>query len=917
MNRSSFPSHANAEIIEASYQAWLKDPNSVDPTWRAFFQGFTLGTNGPSPVAALSAAAAEESQSHATAPIIDSPRQSRVHHLISTYRSIGHFEAHLDPLGDPPPIHPKLTLASFGLSDDDLDTSYDIGTYLGGGQMKLRDILIALRTTYCDRIGVEYTHIQDGTRRRWLQERVETCGLRPAYDAETRQRFLRTLVQAEQFERFLHRTFVGAKRFSVEGGETVMNALEQLLHRAPGLRITDLVLGMAHRGRLNVLVNLCGKKAEHLFRAFNENHIPDTTHGDGDVKYHLGYEGERTVDGKAVAITLAYNPSHLEAVNPVVLGRARARVDLQDKATRAQTLPVLIHGDAAFAGQGVVMETLNLAGLKGYAVGGTIHLVTNNQVGFTTNPDEGRTGRHCTEIAKFTEAPILHANGDDPDAVVLATEIALEYRQQFGADAVVDIVCYRRYGHNETDEPLFTQPVLYKNIAAHPSVTELYASRLTQAGSTPDGALALLRTEFDVLLESAQNRALEALKVEIAERQKNPFGVRPFNSPYEHVVPTAVSAELLGKVAPHLWQTPPDFAPNPKIKRLLDTKAEAFKSGANFDWSLGEGLAFASLLAEGHPIRLSGQDVERGTFSHRHAVLHDPSNDAEYCPLSSLGGARIELVNSSLSEYAVLGFDYGYSLEAPDSLVIWEAQFGDFANGAQIVIDQFIASAESKWNQTSGLVMLLPHGYEGQGPEHSSARLERFLQLCAENNMQIVQPTTPAQLFHALRRQVKAEHRKPLVVLTPKSLLRLKACVSELKDFTGGRFETILADPKPAPKTERLILCSGKVFYELDTERTNRKDTTTTIARIEQFYPFDAESLKKLHQQYGSPAKVVWVQDEPQNMGGWSFISPLIENVLKLKPIYAGRDSAASPAVGALSVHKLEQADLIRQAFTA
>jgi len=620
---------------------------------------------------------------------------------------------------------------------------------------------------------------------------------------------------------------------------------------------------------------------------------------------------------KKVALTLAYNPSHLEAVNPVVLGRTRARIDLQENAPRSQALPILIHGDAAFSGQGIVMETLNLTSIKGYQVGGTIHFVSNNQVGFTTNPDEGRSGRHCTEIAKFTESPIFHANGDDPDAVALATEIALEYRQKFSADAVVDIVCYRRYGHNETDEPLFTQPVLYKNITSHPSVTELYSSRLTQSGSAPDGELLTLRTEFDVLLEAAQARAQEALKVEIAERQKTPVGLRPFQSPYEYQADTAVKAEVLQQVAPHLWQMPPDFAPNPKLKRLLDAKAEAFKSGQNFDWSLGEALAFGTLLQEGHSIRLSGQDCERGTFSHRHAVLHDPSNDAEYCPLNSISDTKIEIVNSSLSEYAILGFDYGYSLEAPASLVMWEAQFGDFANGAQIIIDQFIASAESKWGQTSGLVMLLPHGFEGQGPEHSSARLERFLQLCAENNLQVVQPTTPAQLFHALRRQVKTEHPKPLVVMTPKSLLRHKACVSQLQEFTQGRFHSFLADPKPAAKTERLILCSGKVYYDLEAERAQRQDTTTTLVRVEQFYPFDADSLRQLHAQLGKPSKVVWVQDEPMNMGGWSFISPLIEQAIGVRAVYAGRDAGASPAVGSNSVHKIEQADLIRQAFLA
>jgi 2-oxoglutarate dehydrogenase E1 component len=907
MKHLSVGTRWNADLVASYHERWTQDPLSVDAEWRTFFEGFELGLSLP-PKPGKSAPGPAGS--------VDAVAQFKVLAAIEAYRVLGHLQARINPLLDPQP-HFALTDKALGLDGIAPDRSFHTGDFLGGKTLALSEILTKLRAIYCGPIGVEFTHIQDGARRRWLQERTESCGLRPAYDADTRRRFLRTLVQAEQFERFLHRTFVGAKRFSVEGGETVMNALEQLLHRAPGLKITDLVVGMAHRGRLNVLVNLCGKKAEHLFRAFNEHHIPDTTHGDGDVKYHLGYEGERTVDGQPVAVTLAFNPSHLEAVNPVVLGRARARTDLQDKASRSQILPVLLHGDAAFAGQGIVMETLNLAGLKGYGVGGTLHLVTNNQVGFTTNPDEARTGRHCTEIAKFTESPIFHANGDDPDAVVLATELALEYRQQFGADAVVDIVCYRRYGHNETDEPFFTQPVLYRNIAAHPSVTELYASRLTQAGSAPDGELSKLRTENDVLLEASQARALEAIKAEIAERQQAPFGVRPFRSPYEHLVPTAVSAELLGKVAPHLWQMPPDFAPNPKIKRQLDLKAEAFKSGANFDWSLGEALALATLLAEGHPVRISGQDVERGTFSHRHAILHDPSNDAEYCPLNAVGGAAIELVNSSLSEYAVLGFDYGYSLEAPDSLVIWEAQFGDFANGAQIMIDQFIASAESKWNQTSGLVMLLPHGYEGQGPEHSSARLERFLQLCAENNLQVVQPSTPAQLFHALRRQVKAELRKPLIVMTPKSLLRHKACVSKLTDLTSGGFQAILPDPTPAAKTERLLLCSGKVYFELEAERATRKDTTTTIVRVEQFYPFDDTTLARLHDQYGEPKKVVWVQDEPRNMGGWSFVAPLIEETLELRPTYAGRDAGASPAVGSLSVHKIEQADLIRQAFEA
>ncbi len=909
MKHLSVGSRWNADLVAEYHERWKQDPQSVEADWRAFFEGFELGLSLPpktakgGPVVAGSA--------------VDAAGQFKVFAAIHAYRTLAHLQAKTNPLATPSPYF-ELTDKALGLDTLPPTQTFYTADFVGGQMLPVSEILAKLKDTYCGPIGAEYTHIQDGSRRRWLQERIETCGLRPAYDDAARRSFLRVIVQAEQFERFLHKTFVGAKRFSVEGGETLLVALERLISRSPGLGISDIVIGMAHRGRLNVLVNTCGKKSEHLFEGFSEHHIPDTTNGDGDVKYHLGYEGERAIDGKKVAITLAYNPSHLEAVNPVVLGRTRARVDLQGDGKRSSALPVLIHGDAAFAGQGIVMETFNFANVKGYAVGGTVHIVTNNQLGFTTSPEEARSGRHCTEIAKFAEAPILHVNGDDPDAVVLATEIALEYRQQFAADAVVDIVCYRRYGHNETDEPAFTQPVLYRTISNHSSLSELYASRLTTCGSAPDGELTSLRTEFEVMLNAAQERAKVAIAKEITDREKTPATVRPFQSPYDAKVDTTVPEALLQKVAPALWTMPPDFAPNPKIKRLLEAKAEAFKSGANFDWSLGEGLAFASLLAEGYPIRISGQDCERGTFSHRHAVLHDPSNDAEYCPLNAVsGGESIELVNSTLSEYAVLGFDYGYSLEAPDSLVIWEAQFGDFGNGAQIMIDQFIASAESKWGQTSGLVMLLPHGFEGQGPEHSSARLERFLQLCAENNLQVVQPSTPAQLFHALRRQVKAEHRKPLVVMTPKSLLRHKACVSTLSDLTQGSFEGILADPTPAAKTERLVLCSGKVFYELDAERTTRKDTATTIVRVEQFYPFDAAAVKKLHAHYGSPAKVVWVQDEPQNMAGWSFIAPLVESTIGIRPVYAGRDSAASPAVGALSVHKVEQADVIRQAFNA
>ncbi|MFZ9202238.1 MAG: 2-oxoglutarate dehydrogenase E1 component [Opitutales bacterium] len=907
MKHLSIGSRWNADLVERYHALWSKDAASVDAEWRAFFEGFELASTQPKPATGT-----------ATAGTGEADGQSTLLQAIHAYRAYGHLQANVNPLAATPG-HPELTDKALGLDALPADRVLHTGDFLGGQKLQVRQVLERLRETYCGAIGAEFMHIQDGERRRWLQQRIESSGLKPAYDKATKSRLISSVVRAEQFERFVHRTFVGAKRFSVEGGESMMPALEQVVERAPSLGVSEIVIGMAHRGRLNVLINTCGKKAESLFKEFSELHIPDTTTGDGDVKYHLGYENERvTSAGGKVNVVLAYNPSHLEAVNPVVLGRARARLDRRGDTTKRQSaLTVLIHGDSAMAGQGIVSETFNLSGLKGYRVGGTLHLVVNNQIGFTTEPDESRTGRYCTEIAKSVEAPVFHVNGDAPESVVLATEIALEYRARFGADAVVDIICFRKHGHNETDEPLFTQPTLYRQIASHPTLSDIYGARLAAEGSLSAEELNALRAGSEASLSVAQEKAQAALAEDQAKRGGKAPGVRPFQSPYVFEAGTAVSAETLAKVAPALWTVPAGFAPNPKIKRQLVAKAEAFKSGVNFDWSLGEGLAFATLLAEGHPIRISGQDSERATFSHRHAVLHDPETGAEDTPLSRAGKGTFEVVNSSLSEYAVLGFDYGYSLDRPGALTIWEAQFGDFANGAQIAIDQFIASAESKWRQTSNLTMLLPHGYEGQGPEHSSARLERFLQLCAENNLQVTYPSTPAQLFHALRRQVKREVRKPAVVMTPKSLLRNKACVSALADFTTGGFREFLADPAAPAKTERLVLCTGKVYYDLAEARAARKDTATALVRAEQLYPINRDLLRSLWEKLGKPSKVVWCQEEPRNMGAWSFISPVIEEVLGVRPVYAGRDAAASPAVGSLAIHKIEQADLLEQAFRA
>ena len=934
MNRSSLPTHANADLIEETYQAWLADHNSVDPTWRAFFQGFTLGSNGTSPAAALTAATHDRSQIHATEPIIDSLKQSRVHHLINTYRSIGHLEAHLDPLSDPPAAHPKLGLAQFDLGEADLDTSFDLGTYLGGGQMPLRDILLALRTTYSDRIGVEYTHIQDVDVCHWLQEKMESTRNQPDFSKAEKIRILRRVHKAELFERFLHTKYVGQKRFSLEGGETMVAAVDSIIEHCPKLGVVEVVMGMAHRGRLNILTSVMRKNFDVLFEQFSENYLPETVGGDGDVKYHLGYEAIlETASGKMVEVRLAANPSHLEIVNPVVEGKARARQRIRGAIDeRWRVLPLLIHGDAAFAGQGVVAETLNMSQLPGYTTGGTVHLVVNNQIGFTTEPRDSRSTRYCTDVAKLIEAPIFHVNGDDPEAVCHVARLALEFRVKFQRDVVIDMYCYRKHGHNETDEPAFTQPLLYRKISGHPPISTVLTRKLVAAGIISEAKADAIRAEYSAALEKnlesarASETAKSAQRAAAAEARKF-AGSNAIFQPGFHFksVPTGVRAALLAQAVAGLTTVPAGFKPNPKIKRFLDSRAAAHRDDGPIDWGFAEALAFGTLVLEGVPIRLSGQDCERGTFSHRHAVLHDMETGGTYAPLKNLDPrqARFCVYNSLLSEAAVLGFDYGYSLDYPDMLGIWEAQFGDFANGAQVVIDQFLAAGESKWQRTSGLVLLLPHGYEGQGPEHSSARLERFLQLCAEDNIQVANITTPANFFHALRRQVKRDVKKPLVVMSPKSLLRHPAATSRLAEFTSGGFQEIIDDPlfeAPAQtgepkKPARLILCSGKVYYDLCDYRAKKQITDTAIVRLEQLYPLHKNAIAKLADHY-TGARVVWCQEESQNMGAWSYIAPQLSEIFGFLPLYAGRDAAASPAVGALALHRFELAAFLQDAFS-
>jgi 2-oxoglutarate dehydrogenase E1 component len=917
----TLPTRANADVLDAAYRMWLDNPDSVDPTWRAFFQGFTLGSGG----AALTAGG--ESGPSAGAAIVDSLKQSHVHYLIAAYRRIGHTQAHLDPLSGPPAPSPKLDLAVFGLGEADLDTSFDIGTYLGGGQRQLRDIVSSLQETYCGHIGVEYAHIQDYDCRRWLQERIESSRLRPAFTSAQKIRILRRVHKAELFEKFLHTKYVGQKRFSLEGGETIIAALDAIIDFCPAQGVAEIVLGMAHRGRLNVLCSVMRKSFDQLFEQFSENYVPDSVAGDGDVKYHLGYESVlTTTSGKKVEVRLAANPSHLEIVNPVVEGKARARQRIRgDTEGRRTVLPLLIHGDAAVAGQGVVAETLNFSQLPGYRTGGTVHFVINNQIGFTTDPRDARSTRYCTDVAKLIEAPIFHVNGDDPEAVCMVAQLALEFRNEWKRDVFVDMYCFRRHGHNETDEPSFTQPTLYRTIGAHPLVSAIYTEQLVGAGAITAAKGEEITAEYSAALEEnlTKAKAREASKAAKGNKLVDAFkgSTAVFQPDYHHTpVATAISAAEIAALVKGLTAVPEGFKVNPKIKRFLDARSNALQTGGTIDWGFGEALAFGSLLTEGSPVRLSGQDCERGTFSHRHAVLTDAETGSKYTPLKNLEGqkARFCVYNSLLSEVAVLGFDYGYSLDYPEMLCIWEAQFGDFANGAQVVIDQFIVSGESKWQRTCGIVLLLPHGYEGQGPEHSSARLERFLQSCAEENIQVANLTTPAQYFHILRRQMKRDFRKPLVIMAPKSLLRHPAAVSRFDDLISGGFSEILDDPTwsaEGQKPARVVLCSGKIYYDLVDYRAKNNVTDTVIVRIEQLYPLHTQRLAEIARQY-SGAKLVWCQEESQNMGAYTWIAPELETIFGQKARYAGRDASSSPAVGLLALHRLELAALLRDAFT-
>lgn len=904
------PLASNAAYMEEQYRRWKADPLSVTEDWQWFFQGFELGA-GTS--VTVPAPAAGDPQ--------DILRAARVSDLIRRYRELGHLLSCLDPLEPCPLDHPWLTLEACGLEAADLDRVFltpEIGLW---EKAPLRDVVALLKETYCGSVGVEYMHLWDTEERRWLQERMESTRNHPPFLPEERLRLLEKLWQANRFEQFLHKTYLGQKRFSLEGAETVVPMLDELIRHAAALGCDTLVLGMAHRGRLNVQVNVLGKSAAAVFSEFEESCDTESETGSGDVKYHKGFMGWVDVaDGglKRVQTLLVPNPSHLESVNPVVEGLARA---LQDACTDRGThriLPVLLHGDAAFAGQGVVYETLNLSQLAGYRTGGTIHVVINNQIGFTTVPQEGRSTRYATDVAKMLLVPVFHVHGEDPEAALHVIRMACDYRYRYGKDVLIDLVCYRRYGHNEGDEPYYTQPTMVEKIRQRPPVNELYGARLQKEGVVSANQLQELDRKTLLSLESALKDARDAGCVLAQDLLLQPWKT---TSKTEELDPdalqTGVASERLLHVARAAHTYPTDFQVNPKLAKILDKRREKVESGKDLDWSAGELLAIGSLLLDGHPVRLSGQDCGRGTFSHRHAILYDVRTEKTHVPLCHLAPdqAPFVVVNSSLSEYAVLGFEYGYSLRDPTTVVLWEAQFGDFANNAQTIIDQYISAAEAKWKLPSALVVLLPHGYEGMGPEHSSARLERYLQLTAQENLRVCQPTTPAQFFHLLRLQALHPVKKPLVVMTPKSLLRHPKAVSDLSAFVNGRFEPVLDDPQAPPSASFGILCTGKIYYELAGFRERAQRDEVVLLRLEEIYPFPEKNLNDGFGRYGSVRRWVWVQEEPRNMGAWAFVCRRLHKLLGDKPAYVGRPPSASPATGLHRHHKEEQEALVAAAF--
>jgi 2-oxoglutarate dehydrogenase E1 component len=971
--RSSFLFGANASYIEDLYARYQDNPGTVDAEWRAFFTGLKDNRDDvlreargapwkrpdwPPPVNGdliaafdgnwlpveecvgekLKAKAHGEGVELTNAEVMRATRDSvRALMMIRAYRMRGHLYANLDPLGLAEiQYHEELDPQTYGFSEADYDRPIFIDQVLGLEFATVRQMLAILTRTYCSTLGVEFMHISEPEEKAWIQHRIEGPDKEISFTPEGKRAILNKLVEAEGFEKFIDVKYTGTKRFGLDGGESVIPALEQIIKRGGALGVREIVFGMAHRGRLNVLAQVMGKPHRAIFHEFKGGSFhPDEVEGSGDVKYHLGASSDREFDGNRVHLSLTANPSHLEIVDPVVLGKARAKQDQLGDSTRSQVLPLLLHGDAAFAGQGVVAECFGLSGLRGHRTGGSLHFIVNNQIGFTTNPRFQRSSPYPSDVAKMIEAPILHANGDDPEAVVFAAKVATEFRQQFHKPVVIDMFCYRRFGHNEGDEPAFTQPIMYKAIRSHPTTLEIYSRKLMQEGLVSDGEVDEMKAAWRARLEE-EFEAGQNYRPNKADWLDGAWSglTTPKAGDERRVGETGVAEARLKAIGESLTRTPEGFNAHRTIRRFLSNRRKAIESGEGIDWATAEALAFASLLLEEYKVRLSGQDVERGTFSQRHSVIFDQESEDRYVPLNELGDGQavFEVVNSMLSEEAVLGFEFGYSLADPKALTVWEAQFGDFANGAQVVIDQFITSGERKWLRMSGLVMLLPHGYEGQGPEHSSARLERFLQMCAEDNIQVANCTTPANYFHILRRQMHRSFRKPLVLMTPKSLLRHKRAVSRLDELAeGSTFHRLLYDDAEAlpdqaiklvtdDKIRRVVMCSGKVYFDLYEEREARGIDDVYLLRVEQLYPFPLKTLCEELSRFRH-AEMVWCQEEPHNMGAWSFVEPRIEAVLEMakaesrRPRYAGRPASAATATGVLAKHEAERQQFLEEAL--
>ncbi|TLS66262.1 2-oxoglutarate dehydrogenase E1 component [Mariprofundus erugo] len=913
---------AGGSYLEELFDQYKRDPASVGTEWADLFASLTAEREaGPTHqqmlerMTPVTQVKAQLSSSH----YADIEYPSRAIYLIHAYRVHGHLHADLDPLKlNPRAVAPELELAYYGLSEADLDQVFPTGDLTGGRSMKLRDILALLKKTYCGHIGPEFMHITDSARKHWIQTRLERIAARPDYDADTRRHIFGRIMHAEEFERFLHTRYAGQKRFSLEGGESLIPMLDALIQSAGSNGTREIILGMAHRGRLNVLANIMGKSLAEIFTEFEGTQLQEEAHGQGDVKYHLGFSSDVRTPGGVVHLSLGFNPSHLEIITPVAMGSVRARQCRRGDTDRREVMSVQLHGDAAFAGQGVVAESLELSKLRGFRIGGSIHIVINNQIGFTVNPHDARSTTYCTDIAKMIHAPILHVNGDDPGACCLAAEIAVEYRNTFHEDIVIDLVCYRRHGHNEADSPEVTQPVMYRRIAAHPTVGQIYRERLIGDGIiSGHDADAMVEAYRDCMekVRRAKNRPAPNALNSLQGRWQSYMSVG------EDEPDTGVTADDLAMLVRKVHRLPADFSLHPRVEKIFDARISMMDGAMPVDWGCAETMAYASLIHEGGWVRISGEDSGRGTFFHRHAIVYDQQTGRSMVPLKQARNGPLShfiVVDSMLSEMAVMGFEYGYSVSEPRALVIWEAQYGDFANVAQVVIDQFIAAGESKWKRLSGIVLWLPHGYEGQGAEHSSARLERYLQLCAERNMQVAYPTTPAQLFHLLRRQLISRLRKPLILMAPKSMLRQKLSFSPLEAFTAGRFQPVLAEEQVvAAAARRVLICTGKVYYDLLGERMQREIDDVAIIRVERLYPFPASELKQILAQYEGVREVVWVQEEPENQGAWLHLnSPIRQILLDEQKIYGlTRPEAAAPAVGLARRHKEELRVLLERAF--